>query len=101
MRAEFIGAGGNPHGTLGWVARTSLEANSKQVSATIQKDGLAVLQYRRSIAGPIEEARAELAGADVLQLERKDNSYSMSAARFGEPFTSVQAGEIDLDDEIL
>jgi TolB protein len=98
VHAGFWGVGVNPHRKLGWMARATLDAGSPQVSAAIHGDGLASLQFRRMQAGPTEEVRAPLNGADVVQLERKGNTFIMSVARYGEPFTAVQAGEIDLGD---
>ena len=100
MRVEFAGAGINPHRNLGWMARTGLETNSAHVSSVIHGDGLAALQFRRKAGGGTEEVRAELTGADVIQLERNGNSYSMSVARYGEPFQMVQTSEIDLGEDV-
>lgn len=99
-RATFIGAGANPHRKLGWMARTSLDTNSPHVSTGIHGDGLLALQFRRTAGGPTEEVRAALTGADVIQLERKETTYIMSVAQFGEPFVAVQASDIDLGDEV-
>ncbi len=101
MRAGFVGSGGNPHRKLGWMARTSLEANPAHVSAAMHEEGVAALQFRRAAGGPTEEVRADLTGADVIQLERNGNNYIMSVARYGEPFTPVQAGGIDLGEDIF
>ena len=46
VRAEFIGAGVNPHRKLGWMARASLETGSAQISTGIHGDGLTSLQFR-------------------------------------------------------
>ncbi len=100
MRVEFAGASENPHGNLGWMARTSMEANSKHVEATINRDGLTALQFRHSKGGLSEEIRMPLDKVQVIQLERKGNCYLMSAARYGEPFVMIQACEIDLGDDI-
>ena len=102
MRAAFIGpgAGTNPHRKLGWMARTSLQASSPAVSTGIHGDGLVSLQYRRAPGGPTEEVKAPLHGADVIQLERSGSTYRMSVAQFGQPFTTVQASEIDLGEEV-
>ncbi len=100
MRAAFVGAGVNPHRKLGWMARASLNAGSANVSTGIHGDGLLSLQFRRAEGSPTEEIRASLTGADVIQLERKGNSYIMSVARYGQPFTTVQANDIDLGDEV-
>src|SRR5258706_9758851 len=99
-RAEFIGAGVNPHRKLGWMVRSSLDTSSAEVSTGIHGDGLDSLQFRRTQGGPTEEIRAPLTGADVIQLERKGNSYIMSVAHYGEPFTVVQVGDLDLGEEV-
>jgi Tol biopolymer transport system component len=100
MRAGFLGAGANPHRKLGWMARASLDSSSAQVCTGIHGDGLVSLQFRRTQGGQTEEVKAPLNGADVIQLERKGNTYSLSAAHYGEPFTTVQASQIDLGKEI-
>jgi len=99
-RAEFSGAGANPHRKLGWMARASLDTGSPQVCTGIHGDGLVSLQFRRTPGGPTEEVRAPLSGADVIQLERKGSSYMMSVAHFGQPFTPVQVSELELGDEV-
>ncbi|MBK8021551.1 MAG: TolB family protein [Chloroflexi bacterium] len=100
VRAEFQGAGVNPHRKLGWMARTSLNASSAAVSTGIHGDGLLSLQYRRSAGAQTEEVRAPLIGADVIQLERRGSVYRMSVARFGEPFTTVEVTDLNLGDEV-
>jgi Tol biopolymer transport system component len=100
MRAAFIGAGANPQRMLGWMARTSLEANSAHVSTGIHGDGLVALQFRRKAGGLTEEVRADLTRAEVIQLERNGNTYIMSVARFGEPFVMLQTSKIDLGEEV-
>ena len=100
-RAGFLGEGVSPHRKLGWMARASLETDSPQVCTGIHGDGLVSLQYRRTRGGLTEEVRAPLRGADVIQLERKGNTYSMSVAQFGEPFVTVSVSEIDLGDTVF
>ena len=58
------------------------------------------LQFRRRKNGETDEVKAPLTGADIIQLERKANTYIMSVARYGEPFTAVQAADLDLGEEI-
>jgi TolB protein len=77
VRATFFDAGVNPHRKLGWMARTSLDAGSSHVSTGIHGDGLLSLQFRRTRGGPTEEVRSALTGADVVQLERKSNTFIM------------------------
>jgi TolB protein len=99
-RAAFIGAGLNAHRKLGWMARTSLDTGSPNVSTGIHGDGLLSLQFRRTPGSEAEEVQASLNGADVIQLERQGTTYIMSVAKFGQPFVSVQATGIDLGDEL-
>jgi TolB protein len=99
-RAEFVGAGVNPHRKLGWMVRSSLDPSSAEVSTGIHGDGLVSLQIRRTQGGLTEEIRPPLTGADVIQLERKGNIYIMSVAHYGEPFTVVQASNLDLGEEV-
>jgi len=99
-RASFTGAGGNPHRKFGWMARLSLDPGSPHVSTAIHSDGLLALQFRRKQGSATEEVRASLNGADVIQLERKGNTFFMSVARYGEPFSAVQAADIDLGEDV-
>ncbi len=98
--AEFIGEGMEPHRKLGWIVRTSLESNSPHVNASVHGDGLTSLQFRKEMGGMTEEKKISLNGADVIQLERKGNTYIMSAARLGEPFVSEHVSEIPLGQEV-
>ena len=99
-RAEFFEDWGNPHHKLGWMARASLEDNSTLVSSVVHGDGRIAMQFRREAGGPTEVMPANVANADVIQMERKGNSYITSFARFGKPFEMVRASQIDLGEEI-
>jgi Tol biopolymer transport system component len=99
-RAEFFEDWGNPHSKLGWMARSSLEVNSPFVSTAVHGDGRMAMRFRREAGGPTEEVPATPSKADVIQLERKGNTYNMSVARFGEPFEMVRVSEIGLGEEI-
>jgi TolB protein len=82
------------------MARTSLDTNSAAISTGIHGDGLTSLQYRLTQGAQTEEVRAPITHVNVIQLERKGNTYSMSVARFGESFTTVQVDDLALGDEI-
>jgi TolB protein len=98
--AAFIGKGVEMHRKMGWMVRTSLDSDSKHVSAVVHGDGLTSLQFRRTVGGMTEEMKSPLTSADVIQLERKGNIYTMSVARNGELFTSEQLSDVDLGDEV-
>ena len=99
-RATFIGEGVNPHRKLGWMVRASLATDAPNVSTGVHGDGLLSIQFRRTPGGETEEKRMTLVGADVIQLERRGNTYIMSAAHYGDPFVTVQVDDLDLGDEV-
>lgn len=99
-RARFIGQGVEPHRKLGWIVRQSLESNSPHINAAVHGDGLTSLQFRRTAGAKTEEAKSSLKGAEVIQLERKGSTYTMSVAKYGETFVTEQVENLDLGDEV-
>lgn len=102
LRAEvkFIGEGTDPHRKVGWIVKNSLDPNSKHVNATTHGDGLTSLQYRKEIGANTEEVTSPNTSPDVIQLERKGDTYIMSTAKFGEEFTSVELNAVKMDNEV-
>jgi len=89
-RVEFIGKGIDPHRKLGWIARSSLDADSAYADATVHGDGLTSLQFRRTKGAITEQVRSPATAPDFLQFERRGNDYIFSAARFGEPLATCR-----------
>ncbi|QJW90333.1 TolB family protein [Spirosoma taeanense] len=99
-RGQLIGKGIDPHRKIGWMARASLEANAPQVSAAVHGDGLTSLQFRRTAGGNTEENQSTINGADIIQLERRGNTYTLRVAKFGEPFQVREVTDVNLGDEV-
>jgi Tol biopolymer transport system component len=99
-RAEFLAATGDPHRKMGLIVRASLDPDSPHVNACTHGGGLASLQYRKTAGAPTEEIRLKVEGPDVLQLERSGRTFTMSAARFGETYTTQAFDGIELPDEV-
>jgi TolB protein len=97
--AAFVGKGVEPHRKMGLMVRTSLDADAPHAVAVVHGDGLTSLQFRSGKGATTEEIKSNVSGADVLQLERKGNNYRMSAARFGDVFTTEDVS-LDLGDEV-
>jgi len=97
--AGFAGKGVEPHRKIGWMVRSSLDDDSPHTSAVLHGDGLTSLQFRKTKAGATEEIASKVKAADVLQLERKGNTFKMSVARFGDVFTTDEVS-VDLGDEV-
>ncbi|MCR8559948.1 hypothetical protein KXD93_20015 [Mucilaginibacter sp. BJC16-A38] len=98
--AAFIGKGVEMHRKIGLMIRTSLDSTSKHVNAVVHGDGLTSLQFRKTVGGETEEEKSTLTHADVIQLERKGNVYTMSVARKGELFVTEEVSDVDLGDEV-
>jgi TolB protein len=98
---EFVGQGVEAHRKIGWMARSTLDAGSAQVSAVVHGDGLTSLQYRRTPGADTEEAKLSVTGAGEIQLERRGSTFIMSAARFGEPYVRERIEGLDLGPEAL
>jgi Tol biopolymer transport system component len=98
-RVAFVGKGIDAHRKLGWIVRSSLDADSPHAMAVVHGDGLTSLQFRRTKGSTTEELVSKVRAADVLQLERKGNTYITSGARFGDVFTSEQVS-LALGDEV-
>lgn len=100
-RAEFVGWNGvEEHRKVGWMVRKSLDGNSAQVNAVEHGDGLTSLQFRRTAGATTEEIRAKITHANIIQLERKGNTYTMRMAKYGEPFVTEQVTDLDLGEEV-
>jgi len=100
LRVEFVGQGKDAHRKAGFIVRKSLDEDAPYADAVVHGDGLTSLQYRREKGGLTQEVASEIKGADFLQLERRGNRYTMSAARFGEPLVTSVLEELPLGDEL-
>ncbi len=100
-RAQFANPTGvEQHRKIGWMARKSLDANSPQVCVATHGNGLTSLQFRKNTGAQTEEIKSEVSNANVIQLERKGNTYTMRVASYGAPFVTNEVTDIDLGDEV-
>lgn len=96
----FEGAGVDPHRKVGWNLRTSLDTGSPNVHATVHGDGLTSLQFRASAGGDTQEYPMAIKAPDVIQLERRGDTYIMSAAKMGQPFQVTSVSHVKLGEKI-
>jgi len=99
-RAKFLGEGTNAHRKVGWMIRHSLEPNTPYADAVVHGDGLTSLQFRRVVDGLTEEVTAEMTAPEVIQLERKGNTISMSVAKSGMPMKQTGSIELNLGNKV-
>jgi TolB protein len=102
-RARFVGKGVEEHRKIGWTIRPSLDSSAPHVTAALHGDGLMSLQFRRAAGATTEENKSldSLPNADaVIQLERRDGTYIMSVARFGDTLAAQQLTGVSLPDTV-
>jgi hypothetical protein len=99
-RARFTSDGGDPHRKLGWIVRTSLDDNAAYADAVVSGNGMASLQFRRIAGGQTELIASPAKAPDMIQFERRGRTFTMSVARFGEPFTHTELVDLDLGDAV-
>ncbi|WP_210462805.1 PD40 domain-containing protein [Rufibacter roseolus] len=99
-RARFVGQGVDPHRKVGWMVRKDLDGNSAHINAVVHGDGLTSLQYRKAKGDSTQEIKSSLTGADVIQLERKGNTFTMRVAKFGQPFVTEQVSNLNLGQDV-
>jgi TolB protein len=97
---EFWGVGADPHRKMGLIVRASLDPRSPHVNACRHGSGLTSLQFRKAEGAPTEEIRLPIDGPNVLQLERSGKTFLMSAAHFGDTYTTQELAAVDLPDEV-
>jgi len=96
-QAEWVGAGTDPHRKTGIMARSSLDFDATYVDGALHGEGLVAMQYRKVRGNDTEQTMMPDAhGANVIQLERRGNTFIWSAAKFGEPFQVTQQENVDL-----
>jgi Tol biopolymer transport system component len=89
-QVEFVGKGVEPHRKIGWMARQSLDSTSPHISAMIHGDGLTSLQFRHTKGANMDEKKFSIQSPNIVQLERKGNTFIMSVAHWGETFVSEE-----------
>lgn len=98
---HFLGEGHELHRKTGIMFRTNTDSVSPMVACTIHGDGLTSLQFRKTPGANVEEIKFTISGPDVLQLEKKGNTYTMSVAHFGEIYQVQKIEDLDLGTDLL
>ena len=100
-QVRFIGEGHELHRKTGLMIRKSTDSNSPVVACTVHGDGLTSLQYRIAPGDTMKEIKFTIKGPNVLQLEKKGNTYTMSVAHFGEVYQTEKIDMPDLGTDLL
>ena len=79
----FLGVGVDAHRKMGVQARVGLGAGAVHVTGVVHGDGMSCLQFRRTVGAMTEEVRAELEGAETVEIERKGGKFVVRVAKAG------------------
>ena len=96
---KFIGKGTDDHRKIGIIARDNLNTDSRYADACVHGDILSSLQYRAKDGDSTFQVELSTYHPTEIELERTGNTFTFSAAVFGEPYKSVSK-EIVLNDEV-
>jgi hypothetical protein len=99
-RAKFIGNHGNEHRKFGVMIRQSLDTSAATVAAAVHGNGLTSLQYRNAPHTNVEEKQMKISGPDVVQLERRGDTFIMSVAHFGDTFVTEEISNVKFDGDV-
>lgn len=100
-QVSFVGIGHEPHRKTGIMVRNSSATSSPAIVCTVHGDGLTSFQYRTTEGANMKEIKMKISAPDVLQLEKKGNTYTMSVAHFGEVYQMQKLDSINLGNEVL
>jgi hypothetical protein len=67
----------------GLMVRQSLEADAPHVACVVKGNGLVSLHYRKDPGSETNKISFTVSDADMIQLEKKGNTFTVSAAKFG------------------
>ena len=96
----FVGKGANEHRKIGLMVRSTLDAGSKYVDVAVHGVKLTSLQYRDKTNDSTRQIISKVEDANVVQLERRGDTYTMSVARSGDPFTTDSFTTHEIGDEV-
>ena len=95
-----MGKGANEHRKIGLMVRSTLDAGSKYVDVAVHGVKLTSLQYRDKTNDSTRQIISKVEDANVVQLERRGDTYTMSVARSGDPFTTDSFTTHEIGDEV-
>ena len=96
---QFIGKGSADHRKIGIIARDALTKDSRYADACVHGDILTSLQYRQKDGDSTDQVVLSTYHPTEIELERIGNTFTFSAAVFGEPYKSVTK-ELTLNEEV-
>lgn len=86
------------HRKIGWMTRASEDDNSVMIGGFLHGDGLTAGQWRErkgaDMQNPEDDVWAPKRFYEIIQLERKGNTFIVRAAHVGEPLQEISSKEL-------
>ncbi len=99
-RGHLLGKGVEEHRKFGWQVRAGLDTGSPHATLVAHGNGLISLQWRRTAGAQTEQDTFTVRGTDVLELERRGDTYIARVARWGDTLTATQVTGVALGDDV-
>lgn len=97
---SFIGTGKHEHRKIGIMARETLTTGSRYADACVHGDILSSLQFRSAENDTTGQVILSSYHPTDIELQRSGNTFTFSAATFGETYKSVSK-ELELNEELF
>ena len=97
---QFIGKGKQEHRKIGIMARETLNTGSRYADACVHGDILSSLQYRSAEDDTTGQLILSSYHPTEIELQRNGNTFTFSAATFGETYKSVNK-VLQLNEELF
>lgn len=99
-------SGGNAHKKIGWMVRENEDEKAVSMNAVLHADGLVVLQWRGQQGANMRDPEDEIFFPgkkvyQVIELERKGNTFTMRIGNEGEPLQLVGSHELKMPEDVL
>jgi TolB protein len=99
-RGQFVDSERTTSGRWGWMIRSSLADTATVVEAAVHDDGQTRLRVRQSSTDGGTSTTVPVERPDVLELKRDGTTFTLSTARFGDPFARDSVAGPDLGAEV-
>ena len=84
--ATHIMMDGNGDRQAGLLMRQAIGSRTEYVAGILEENGNVILEYGDKFGSPLEKISFTVRDAEMIQLEKKGNTYTVSAAKFGEEY---------------
>jgi len=99
---KFLGEGTNPHRKIGLMIRNSNAEDAVYMDGAVHGDGLTSLQYREKTGeNTLEKAAEKKEIQEIVQLERKGDTYIFRTSKSGQPLVEIARVELKMNKSVL